>query len=90
MRIKHETLKWLSVHGTLVRDKAVHLYNHYTASGGEEKGAFHASKRLFKKFKKQMSQHNVNRTGESACADHVAGTSYSKLSKKTFEKKDYS
>lgn len=64
MRTEYETQKWLSVHGTVVRDKAVHLYNHCTASGGEEKGTFHASKGLFKKFKKQMDQHNVNRNGE--------------------------
>jgi hypothetical protein len=74
----------------VVRDKAVHLYNHYTAYGGEEKCGFPASKRLFEKFKKQMDQHNVNRNGESACADHVAGTSYSEHFKKTIEKKDSS
>jgi len=60
MRIDYETQKWLSVHGAVVRDKAVLLYNHYTAYGGEEKGGFHASKRMFEKFKKQMGQHIVN------------------------------
>lgn len=64
MRIEYETQKWLSVHSTVVRDKAVRLYNHYTASGGEKKSALHASKGSFKKFKKQMGQHNINRTGE--------------------------
>jgi hypothetical protein len=90
MRIEYETQEWLSVHGAVVMDKAVHLYNHYTAYGGEEKGGYHASKRLFEKFKKQLGQHNVNRIGESACADHVAGTSYSEHFKKTIEKKNNS
>ena len=83
MRIEYETQKWLSVHGAVVRDKAVCWYNHYTASGGEEKGRFHTSKGSFKKFKKQMGQRNVKRDGESACADHVAGTSYSEHFKKS-------
>lgn len=90
MRIEYETQKWLSVHGAVVRDKAVHLYNHYTAYGSEEKGDFHANKGLFEKFKKQMGQHTVNRIGELAWADHVAGTSYSEHFKKTIEKTDYS
>lgn len=71
----------------MVRDKAVHLYNHYTAYGGEEKGGFHASKGLFEKFKKQMGHHNVNRIGESAYADHVAGTSYTEPSRKQLRRR---
>jgi hypothetical protein len=49
-----------------------------------------SSKGLFEKFKKEISQHNVNRIGESACVDRVAGTSYSENFKKTVEKKEYS
>jgi hypothetical protein len=90
MRIEYEPQKWLSGNGVVVRDKAVHLYNRCTASVGEEKGSFHASKGLFEKFKKQMGQHNLNRIGESACANRVACTSYSEHFKKTIEKNDYS
>jgi hypothetical protein len=45
---------------------------------------------LFEKFKKQMGRHNASRIGESACVDHVAGTSYSAHFNKIIEKKDYS
>jgi hypothetical protein len=45
---------------------------------------------LFEKFKKQIDRHNPNTVGESACVDHVAGTSYSVHFNKTIEKKDYS
>jgi hypothetical protein len=48
MRIDYETQQWLSFHGTVFRDKAVHLHNHYTASGIEDKGSFHASKNCLK------------------------------------------
>jgi hypothetical protein len=66
VRIEYETQKWLSVHGAVVRDKAVHLHNHYTAYGSEEKGGFHDNKGLIEKFKKQLGQHTVNRIGELA------------------------
>jgi hypothetical protein len=62
----------LSVNGAVVRDKAIWLYNHYTVRG--EKGSSHVSEGWFEKFKK-TSLHNVKRTGESASADHMAGTS---------------
>jgi hypothetical protein len=41
-----------------------------------KKGSLHASKGLFESFQKQVSLHNVKRTGDFVSADPVAGSKY--------------
>jgi hypothetical protein len=81
--LEEETQKRLTVSGNVVREKAIQFFKHYGGSGHEVKSSFIANKGHNESLKKQISLHNVKTTRETVSVEHVAGSKYPELFKKT-------
>ena len=76
--------------GDMIREQALHHYNHIQKSSAHPTGyKFAASRGWFDKFRQRFSLHNVAFTGGSASADHEARRKFPDEMRALISKKEY-